>query len=138
MSIVIVVFSVRITNVSSSSCDDHDFSRRFTTFHDVSRRLTTFHDVFSFQFVVAGQSVTLGEAVVRRYRPVSAENNLILLHIFSSDYDDIEVWGCGPNKLECYNGLSWKYLPVANTLAYWAHPQVTKKMKFCEYGPWIL
>ena len=44
-----------------------------------------------FQFVVAGQSVNLGEAIVRRYRPVSADNNLILLHIFSSDCDDVDV-----------------------------------------------
>ena len=44
-----------------------------------------------FQFVIAGQSVNLGEAIVRRYRPVSADNNLILLHIFSSDCDDVDV-----------------------------------------------
>lgn len=47
-------------------------------------------DVFD-QFVLAGQSVTLGEAVVRKYRPVSAENSHIVLHIFSSDRDDCKV-----------------------------------------------
>ena len=47
-------------------------------------------DVFD-HFVLAGQSVTVGEAVVRRYRPVSAENDHIVLHIFSSDKDDCRV-----------------------------------------------
>lgn len=47
-------------------------------------------DVFD-QFVLAGQSVTVGEAVVRKYRPVSAENNHIVLHIFSTDKDDCKV-----------------------------------------------
>ena len=47
-------------------------------------------DVFD-HFVLAGQSVTVGEAVVRRYRPVSAENDHIVLHIFASDKDDCKV-----------------------------------------------
>ena len=47
-------------------------------------------DVFDV-FVTAGQSVTLGEAVVRRYRPVSADNNHIVLNIFASDRDDVKV-----------------------------------------------
>ena len=48
-------------------------------------------DVFD-KFVVAGQSVTLGEAVVRRYRPVSLEHNRIVLGIFSSDGCEQEVY----------------------------------------------
>ena len=47
-------------------------------------------DVFDV-FVTAGQSVTLGEAVIRRYRPVSADNNHIVLNIFSSERDDVKV-----------------------------------------------
>ena len=47
-------------------------------------------DVFD-HFVIAGQSVTVGEAVVRRYRPVSDGNDHIVLHIFSSDKDDCKV-----------------------------------------------
>ena len=47
-------------------------------------------DVFD-HFVLAGQSATVGEAVVRRYRPVSADNDHIVLHIFSSDRDDCKV-----------------------------------------------
>ena len=47
-------------------------------------------DVFD-HFVLAGQSATVGEAVVRRYRPVSADNDHIVLHIFSSDKDDCKV-----------------------------------------------
>jgi hypothetical protein len=27
-------------------------------------------------------------------------------------------------------------LPITNTLAYWAHLQVMKKIKHCEYGSW--
>ena len=48
-------------------------------------------DVFD-HFVLAGQSATVGEAVVRRYRPVSADNDHIVLHIFSSDKDDCKVF----------------------------------------------
>ena len=47
-------------------------------------------DVFD-QFVLAGQSVTVGEAVIRRYRPVSTDNDHIVLHIFSSERDDCKV-----------------------------------------------
>ena len=47
-------------------------------------------DVFDV-FVTAGQSVTLGEAVIRRYRPVSADNNHIVLNIFASERDDVKV-----------------------------------------------
>ena len=47
-------------------------------------------DVFD-QFVLAGQSVTVGEAVIRRYRPVSSDNDHIVLHIFSSERDDCQV-----------------------------------------------
>ncbi len=34
-----------------------------------------------------------------------------------------------PNKLECYITLGWKVLPGKNTLAYFAHLHVLKKMK---------
>ena len=43
------------------------------------------------RFVVAGQSVNVGEAVVRRYRPVSTGHNHIVLGIFSSDSPDVQV-----------------------------------------------
>ena len=43
------------------------------------------------RFVVAGQSVTLGEAVTRKYRPVSAEHDTIVLGIFCSDEQDVKV-----------------------------------------------
>ena len=53
-------------------------------------------DVFD-KFVLAGQSVSVGEAVVRKYKPVSESNRHIVIHIFSSDRDDREVmvahWG---------------------------------------------
>ncbi len=39
-----------------------------------------------------------------------------------------------PNKLECYITLGLKGLPLTNTLAYWQHSEVTKKMKCFEYG----
>jgi len=32
--------------------------------------------------------------------------------------------------------IDWKSLPVANTLAYWDHLKVAKKIKCCENGPW--
>ena len=51
-------------------------------------------DVFD-HFVLAGQSATVGEAVVRRYRPVSADNDHIVLHIFSSERDDCKVCKIG-------------------------------------------
>ncbi len=40
-----------------------------------------------------------------------------------------------PNKLDCSITLSWKGLPVINTLTYWASSWVTKEMKCFEYGP---
>lgn len=46
-------------------------------------------DIFD-KFVVAGQSVNLGEAVLRRYRPVNLEHNHIVLGIYSSDFEDRE------------------------------------------------
>ncbi len=62
-------------------------------------------DVFD-HFVLAGQSVTVGEAVVRRYRPVSAENDHIVLHIFASDKDDCKV-----KKIQYYPKLLlWNFL----------------------------
>ncbi len=41
----------------------------------------------------------------------------------------------GPKKLECFIILSWKGVPGTNTLAYWAHLKVKKKIKCCEIGP---
>jgi hypothetical protein len=38
-------------------------------------------------------------------------------------------------KLECCIRLGSKGLPLTNTLAYRANLKVTKKMKYCEYGP---
>ena len=43
-------------------------------------------DIFD-KFVLAGQSVSVGEAVLRRYKPVSMEHNHIVLGIFCSDGD---------------------------------------------------
>ncbi len=43
------------------------------------------------KFVTAGQSVNVGEAVVRRYRPVTLDHNHIVLGIYSSDSDKAEV-----------------------------------------------
>ena len=57
-------------------------------------------DVFDV-FVTAGQSVTLGEAVIRRYRPVSADNNHIVLNIFASERDDVKVKNLLQKKLKC-------------------------------------
>jgi hypothetical protein len=34
--------------------------------------------------------------------------------------------------------IGWKTLPGTNTLAYWSHSKVTKKMKSSEYGAWPL
>jgi hypothetical protein len=45
----------------------------------------------------------------------------------------IQQFPNGLNKLECYIALDWKGLPRTNTLAYWAHLKVTKKMKCCEF-----
>ena len=39
----------------------------------------------------------------------------------------------GPNKLKCYITLGWKGLFFTNTLAYWTHLKVMKKVKCCEY-----
>ncbi len=50
-------------------------------------------DVFD-KFVVSGQSVSLGEAVTRRYRPVNTNDELpqrIVLGLFASDSDHQEV-----------------------------------------------
>ncbi len=43
-----------------------------------------------------------------------------------------------PNKLDCYITVGCKCLPVTNSLTYWACSQVTNKMKFCEYVPWLV
>ena len=43
------------------------------------------------KFVVAGQSVNVGEVAVRRYRPVSSGHNHIVLGIYSSDSPDAQV-----------------------------------------------
>jgi hypothetical protein len=40
----------------------------------------------------------------------------------------------GLNRLECSGALGYKCLPWTNTLAFWAHLQVTKIMKCCEYS----
>ncbi len=40
----------------------------------------------------------------------------------------------GPNKLECCITLGCKGLLEKDTLAYWTHSRVTKKMK-CEHDP---
>ncbi len=52
-------------------------------------------DVFD-KFVLSGQSVHLGEAVVRRYRPVTEagggrEQRQIVLGVFAADTDEPEV-----------------------------------------------
>ncbi len=39
-----------------------------------------------------------------------------------------------PNKLEFFSVASLSSLMKCNTLAYWAHSYVIKKMKYCEYG----
>jgi hypothetical protein len=41
------------------------------------------------------------------------------------------------NKLKYYDTLGMEGLPVAKTLFYFAHLQVTKKVLSCEYGPGI-
>ncbi len=41
--------------------------------------------------------------------------------------------GLGPNKQECYITLSWKGQTWTNTLAYWAHSKIKKKMECCKY-----
>lgn len=46
-------------------------------------------DVFD-KFVAAGQSVSLGEAVVRKYRPVTSTSHIVL-GIYASDSDQQEV-----------------------------------------------
>ena len=69
-------------------------------------------DVFDV-FVTAGQSVTLGEAVIRRYRPVSADNNHIVLNIFASERDDVKVKNLLQKKLKClvvYSNFTKKIL----------------------------
>jgi predicted small integral membrane protein len=50
--------------------------------------------------------------------------------LFSSKFTN------GPNKLECYITLSWDGLSGTNSQVCWAHLQVTKKKKFCEYDSW--
>jgi hypothetical protein len=39
------------------------------------------------------------------------------------------------NKLKCYIQQGHKGLPGTTTPAYWAHSEVTKKMKCCAYSP---
>ncbi len=39
----------------------------------------------------------------------------------------------GPYELECYIILYLKVLPRTNSLVYWAHLNVTKKIKCCDY-----
>ncbi len=41
----------------------------------------------------------------------------------------------GPNELDYYITLNWKSLPGANTVAYWTHSFVKKKMNLIEYSP---
>ena len=47
------------------------------------------------------EKVTVGEAVIRRYRPVSSDNDHIVLHIFSSERDDCKV-SISCQKLEIF------------------------------------
>ncbi len=44
----------------------------------------------------------------------------------------------GYNKLECYIKLDWSDLTGPNTLAYWAHSKVTKKIDCCVFGPLLM
>ena len=75
-------------------------------------------DVFDV-FVTAGQSVTLGEAVIRRYRPVSADNNHIVLNIFASERDDVKVKNLLQKKFKCLvlstisQDLLLSYIPIS-------------------------
>jgi hypothetical protein len=41
----------------------------------------------------------------------------------------------GPKKLKCYITQCRKSLPGPKTLACWAHLQVAKKMKCCQFSP---
>lgn len=47
-------------------------------------------DVFD-KFVIAGQSVTLGESVIRQYTPACHNQSLVILGIFCSDSGEQEV-----------------------------------------------
>ncbi len=40
-----------------------------------------------------------------------------------------------PNKLECQISLGWICLSGTNTLAYWTHSLLMKKLKCCEFCP---
>ena len=70
-------------------------------------------DVFD-HFVLAGQSATVGEAVIRRYRPVSADNDHIVLHIFSSDKDDckVNIQKKNHNRLTNVPGIQEQAIPL--------------------------
>jgi hypothetical protein len=43
-----------------------------------------------------------------------------------------------PYKLDRFSVVSLTHIVKCNTLFYCAHPLVTKKIKCCKYGPWIL
>ena len=58
------------------------------------------------RFVAAGQSVSVGEAVVRRYRPVSAGHNHVVLGIYSSDSPDVQVIYWATKSTEHEDGAS--------------------------------
>jgi hypothetical protein len=53
----------------------------------------------------------------------SNNNQAFKQHSFSSKHTN------KPNKLECCITLGCKGYPETNTIAYWAHSKVTKKMK---------
>jgi hypothetical protein len=40
----------------------------------------------------------------------------------------------GSSKLECLSAANLSSVVQCNTLAYWGHSEVTKKIKFCEYS----
>ena len=47
-------------------------------------------DVFD-KFVLADQSVTLGERVIRSYSPARRHQRRIILNVYSADSDDVQV-----------------------------------------------
>ncbi len=64
---------------------------------------------------------------------MTLESSFTIIIFFSTDNTSFssELMNV-PNTLECYTTLGQKCLPVMNTLAYWVHAYVTKKMKCCE------
>lgn len=79
------------------------------------------------KFVLAEQSVAIGETVVRRYTPACPSQKSIVINIYSADTDDAQVRNL--NTVVCYLvGLT------ISDMAYKEYNSTTEILSKVEFG----